>query len=184
MSIKNLPIDQNTRAESMWRIISQRVDFRHKRVIDLGCGTGDFLWRVRIAGADQIIGIDTQNKIMDLPNIYERLHTPRGGMQGHTGVLAWDLNDYSNLHTGNIAFCFSVLPYLDNPIGFLTWMANSFSLCLIEVQYIPEPYNIGKTNDKEMGELFKECGFKNMESIGATHVKIRDAWRSIWMCSK
>ena len=57
-----IPTDTNTRAESMWRIISQRVDFRQKSVVDLGCGHGEMLWRCYLAGAEEVRGIEREWK--------------------------------------------------------------------------------------------------------------------------
>lgn len=187
------PEDHNTRAKEMWRIISQEVDFRHKRVVDLGCGTGDFLWRAYEAGADQVVGIDKSEKIGVLPQEYTRMLKPNIKRFGAIGVCAWDLNDFFAITPKDnknpiydIAMCFSVIPYLDDPRAFMNWMANSFPISLIEVQYTKEPYNIGKANDSQMAQLLIDCGFNTTTPIGSTYVAIpsRNTWRTIWRCEK
>lgn len=183
----NIPPDVNTRAEDMWRIISQKVDFRNKNVLDIGCGHGEMLWRAFVSGADYVEGIDinvvqlkefhpvsyrtnfdirvSKKDINEIVLIYDK--------SGHT--LEW-LNDF------DIAFCFSVLPYLANIQLTLKWMSHNFPLCLIEAQYIPEPYNIGVEDDYAMHSLLLEH-FKYVQLLGKTYVKIRDTYRTIWSCS-
>lgn len=195
------PPDQNTRAEAMWRIISQHVDFRGKRVMDLGCGTGDFLWRVAHT-ASKVVGVDKDSaKIATLAarDGHFLMGNQRAAIaSGNLGVLTWDLNNYSELIKGktkhdysspfNVALCFSVLPYLDNIPAVLEWMAYNFELCLIEAQYAPEPYNVGVLSDRGMAQLLLNSGFVDVEPLGYTVVKDRfdddgnPTKRTIWMC--
>lgn len=182
-NIMKIPDDVNTRAESMWRIISQRVDFRGKSVIDLGCGHGEMLWRAYIAGAKNVTGFDINHSNMPdyLSTFYpDEFHFVSGNLNTIiNGAYPWyDLDD--------IAICFSVLPYLDNPFEFATWMAKTFSECLIEVQYYPEPYNIGDNirSDKDMYYWLGECGFATVIPLGKTDIEIRSTFRTIWYCTK
>lgn len=173
-----IPQDVNTRAEDMWRIISQKVDFRKKSVIDLGCGHGEMLWRAYVAGAKEVYGVDK-----DISKSYGR-----GGINADNiwytetdiNVL---INDSVFQPKYDIAFCFSVIPYLDKPLDALHWMADNFELCLLEIQYDPEPYNIGPKDDAEMFSLLRNNGFDIVMNIGRTRVEIRDTYRTIWACS-
>ena len=160
--------DVNKRAADMWTIISRRVNFRNKFVIDLGCGYGEFLWRAEIAGAKVVVGVDKENK---------------------TGapILNFDLNDPKRagfFNSFDIAFCFSVLPYLDDIPGTLQWMAETFPVCLIEAQYEPEPYNIAVPDDERMMQLLLKH-FKMAYPLGFTTVQIEERGfpkRTIWRC--
>lgn len=181
-----IPPDKNTRAEAMWRIVSQHVDFRGKRVIDLGCGTGDFLWRAYIAGAT-VQGIDIHDA---------RLFDPiwvKGENLSINAYLKMDMNKsfvYEFSAGYDIAMCFSVLPYLDDIPAILRRMSKNFELCLIEAQYAPEPYNVGVVSDRGMAQLLLNNGFTDVESLGTTVVEGRfnevsgkAIERTIWMCS-
>lgn len=167
-----IPPDKNTRAEAMWRIISQEVDFRKKVVLDLGCGTGDFLWRVHIAGAEYVWGID-EDTYFEGSEEYNI---------GFDQTSIEELIQYRVPPPANIAFCFSVLPYVDDIPVTLQWMAKTFELCLIEAQYDPEPYNVGVASDVGMAQLLVNNGFSDVKPIGKTYVDIRDTHRTIWSC--
>lgn len=179
-----IPDDVNTRAEAMWDIVKRSVDFRGKSVIDLGCGHGEMLWRAYIAGAINVTGTDKnwENMPEHLSIFYpEEFHIVKGDLNKITnGSYPWyDVDD--------IAICFSVLPYLDNPFGFASWMAKTFQECLIEVQYYPEPYNIGDNirSDEDMQYWLEEAGFSNTIPLGKTEVRIRfPHYRTIWYCTR
>ena len=171
-----IPEDKNTRAEEMWQIISKNVDFRNKRVIDLGCGTGDFIWRAYIAGAKSILGFDIEySKIAHIKEWKKPLDI---------SFMVDDLNKIigESWFGFDIAMCFSVLPYLDDIPATIKWMADNFSLSLIEAQYDPEPYNIGVVSDVGMAQLLLNNGFSDVEPIGQSYVDYRDQWRTIWKC--
>ncbi len=170
-----IPPDQNERAELMWRAISREVDFRRKKVVDLGCGTGDFLWRAWLAGARDVLGIDREMKT----NIQDE--------NDNIKVMLWDINNYpgKSLFDRDIAMCFSVLPYLDNPAATVKWMSDMFPLCIIEAQYEPEPYCLKRIGgDTGMTQFLLDNGFHKVRPIGKTYIDIRDTWRTIWVCSK
>lgn len=171
-----IPEDKNTRAEVMWQAISRNVDFRNKKVIDLGCGTGDFLWRAYVAGAREVLGIDIEySKIEHLKDWKKPIN------------ISFQIDDLNkavgeNWFGGNIAICFSVLPYLDDIPATIQWMADNFNLSLIEAQYDPEPHNVGIVSDRGMAQLLLNNGFNDVEPIGKSYVDYRDQWRTIWKC--
>lgn len=58
-SIGPLFIDTEWRSDWKWdRIETHIADLRGRTVLDVGCGSGYHLWRMRKAGADQVLGID------------------------------------------------------------------------------------------------------------------------------
>lgn len=177
----NIPPDVNTRAEEMWRIISQKVDFRKKSVIDLGCGHGEMLWRAYVAGAKMVYGIECESSKIECYMENEWISNP------DVFVTLEDINELvrigQNIYGYDIAMCFSVLPYLNNIQETLRWMSIQFELCLLEIQYAPEPYNIGPGNDEQMFSLLRDAGFDIVMNLGSTYVKIRDVHRTIWACS-
>lgn len=175
--------DTNTRARQMWEVISQNVDFRKKYVIDLGCGHGEMLWRCVLAGAEYVVGCDKEQKpnARELAMIYPEIK-----------LIETDLNVAVNHGTPywlrerawDIALCFSVLPYLDDPHRALKWMAKNFPEVLLEIQYEPEPYNICTRNDEQTFSVLRRAGFEVVYQIGQSYVESRDVYRTIWKCQK
>jgi len=164
--------DYNTRANDMWRPISQAVNFRKKRVIDLGCGYGDFTWRAHIAGAKWVKGIDEVELFVSSTKDIELMNIDINELvKGSVIILA----------QADICMCFSVLAYLNDIPATLQWMADNFKISLIEVRYEPEPFNTGISNDEQMLNLLLRH-FEYAKPLGRTHVVDRDAYRTIWMC--
>ena len=182
-----IPPDQNKRAELMWRAISREVDFRRKKVIDLGCGTGDFLWRTWIAGARFTWGIE-RNYAVIKPFFEDTLDEE--GKRPYSSQITIGIQDLNTMRGElivdyDIAMCFSVLPYLDDPAKTVQWMSDMFPLCIIEAQYEPEPYCMKRIgSDTGMTQFLLDNGFHKVRPIGKTYIDIRDTWRTIWLCQK
>lgn len=51
-------IDAEWRADKKWARLENEIDLRGKRVLDIGCGNGYYLWRMLGAGAVFALGID------------------------------------------------------------------------------------------------------------------------------
>jgi len=166
----------NTRFPLMWNQLRKYVDFRNMSFVDLGCGGGDMVRAVSRIEGTNCIGIDK--------NIDREKIKPKSNISWIDGDLN-DVNRYMGLliNSADIVSCFSVLPYLDNYIGLLRKMAVWVPYSLIEMQYSgdgPGPKDI--ENDEDMERLLYSCGYVLVYWIGQTHLEIRDASRSIWLC--
>ncbi len=51
-------VDSEWRSNRKWVRIADAIDFRGKRVLDIGCGNGYYGWRMLAAGAEYVIGVD------------------------------------------------------------------------------------------------------------------------------
>jgi SAM-dependent methyltransferase len=187
------PADTNIRAEAMWQVIRNNVNFYGKNVIDIGCGTGDFLWRVFEANAIHVQGIDKHPERITVPTIIlgERM------LIGANNVLSGVGNNFPfDIDTAvmenflfqpkyQIGFCFSVLPYLENPLAALVWMRMNFNTLILEFQYAGDGPGLDYIhNDTEAEEFIRKAGFENVDSIGRTEIEIRDTYRTIWKCEQ
>ncbi|MFN3579450.1 MAG: tRNA 5-methoxyuridine(34)/uridine 5-oxyacetic acid(34) synthase CmoB [Pseudomonas sp.] len=51
-------IDCEWRSDWKWERIAPHLDLRGRRVLDVGCGNGYYMWRMQGAGAEAVIGVD------------------------------------------------------------------------------------------------------------------------------
>lgn len=166
----------NKRAQEMWEQIIQHVDFTGKTVIDLGCGTGDFLYRSLKDKAAWAIGVE-----LDPFTARQARETCKSnGVKAI--VLVEDIQTLPEDSEYDIAMCFSVLPYVRNQVSVLKWMKNCAKTSIIEMQYAgdgPGPANI--VDDLDMIN-YLNLFWSKATVIGRTDVTIRQAFRTIWLC--
>ncbi|WP_301362191.1 tRNA 5-methoxyuridine(34)/uridine 5-oxyacetic acid(34) synthase CmoB [Stutzerimonas nitrititolerans] len=51
-------VDTEWRSDWKWDRVSPHLDLSGKRILDVGCGNGYYMWRMLGAGADSVVGID------------------------------------------------------------------------------------------------------------------------------
>ncbi len=51
-------VDSEWRSDWKWQRVAPHLDLAGKRVLDVGCGNGYYMWRMLGAGADAVVGID------------------------------------------------------------------------------------------------------------------------------
>lgn len=170
----------NERAWAMAQIVKLAYSFVDKNVVDFGCGYGDMMYHALDAGAARAIGVEQNEgiaeialqKCKDFPDV-EMLY---GDVEDPEVQVDLDVMGY-----GDVAFCFSVLPYLKHPDWFVGWLGDHFANVFIECQYRGDgPGNIASDDDEMSVWLLNH--FDNAMLIGRTHVLARDKYRSIWKC--
>ena len=159
----------------MARIIKMHHDFMGDMVVDFGCGYGDMMYYALAAGADYAIGYDEDPSAlgyadMKCEDFKNKEFVPRDLMK----IMEEDEV------AGDVAFCFSVLPYLLRPEAFVNWLGDSFPTVFIECQYRGDgPGNIAD-DDEGMMEWLLDRGFDVAKVCGKTHVLMRNKYRTIW----
>ena len=51
-------VDTEWRSDWKWQRVAPHLDLKGRRVLDVGCGNGYYMWRMLGAGADSVVGID------------------------------------------------------------------------------------------------------------------------------
>ncbi len=181
-------MNKNERAEEMWKIIKPQVAFWNEVVVlDLGCGYGDMSLYAANAGARHVIAVDKSKEMLATTLIKCDFYVDNGTII----LVNYDLNNLdntpnipvNNVPLPTVTFCFSVIPYLDNPPSFLRKLAKLDGLHFIEMQYAgdgPGPDDV--CDDDDMQDLLEVSGFIFPRKIGSTYIPDRDKERSIWMC--
>lgn len=166
----------NRRFPSQWEIIKNNVDFTNKKVIDLGCGYGDILYKCYQKNAD-CIGIEYDknvfnhltDRMLNLPILLKKFNLD-------------DIHNKLSTTLFDVGICFSVLPYIDNPDDVLEWMQLHCDVSLIECQYDKDGPGISSIkNDNDM-ECWLLKFWESVKKIGETKVNGRNISRSIWKC--
>jgi 16S rRNA A1518/A1519 N6-dimethyltransferase RsmA/KsgA/DIM1 with predicted DNA glycosylase/AP lyase activity len=173
----------NTRSPQQWQIISEHIDFKSKTVLDLGCGWGDILFKCIEAGVKEAWGVEQDESICRHLWQSDALSNNKARRIAYADLEQWAFQD--TIPAFDIIICFSVLPYLTNPLAVLKWMKEHSQTSLIECQYAGDgPGLTTIKNDNDMLAYLRLAGWKSIEPIGKTLVEGRDKYRTIWMCQE
>jgi SAM-dependent methyltransferase len=164
--------------------IAANENFRGASVLDLGCGYGDLLLGSAFAGAVDITGVDQNLYCLDIARRKIAKLMPTGV---RFRFLFMDIDIRSVLGNSlswyDIAFCTSVLPYLENREMVLSFLSARSSTTFVEMQYYgdgPGPADI--KNDNDMRDMLCKH-WSEVEKIGETRTGRTPPTRSIWKCS-
>lgn len=165
----------NKRAPQMWEQIIQHVDFKGRSVIDLGCGTGDFLLLALRHGAAWALGVD-----IDPHTARTAKETCKAG--GHAALVM--VEDIANLPPESeydIGLCLGVMPYLENPVKAMAWMRASCQTSIIETPYAGDGPGPKAIVDDLDCLRFLEMFWGKPEVIGFTETD-KGRRRTLWKC--
>ena len=51
-------VDTEWHSDWKWSRVAPHINLKHKRILDVGCGNGYYMWRMLGAGAHSVIGVD------------------------------------------------------------------------------------------------------------------------------
>jgi len=99
-------------------------------------------------------------------------------------IIKEDIDFLPTRQKVDIAICFSVLPYLENPICALRWINLHSDIALIECQYDGDGAGFQCLKENRHMEmcLIEDAKFQRVQTIGYTLVEGRNTKRFIWMC--
>jgi len=113
--IHGLHIDTEWRSDFKWDRLAPHISsLKNKYVLDIGCGSGYHLWRMRGAGAEFVVGIDpTQLFLMQFNAIQHFVQDP------NVNLLPLGVEDLPELKSFDTVFAMGVLYHRRSPIDFL-----------------------------------------------------------------
>ncbi len=113
--IHGLHIDTEWRSDFKWdRLVPYISDLKHRYVLDIGCGSGYHLWRMRGAGAKFVVGIDpTQLFLMQFNAVQHFIQDP------NVHLLPLGVEQLPELKAFDTVFAMGVLYHRRSPIDFI-----------------------------------------------------------------
>jgi tRNA (mo5U34)-methyltransferase len=113
--IHGLHIDTEWRSDFKWdRLAPHIADLSGKYVLDIGCGSGYHLWRMRGAGAEFVVGIDpTQLFLMQFNAVQHFIN------DHNVNLLPLGVEELPDLAAFDTVFSMGVLYHRKSPIDFL-----------------------------------------------------------------
>lgn len=113
--IHGLHIDTEWRSDFKWDRLAEHIsDLSGKYVLDIGCGSGYHLWRMRGAGAKFVVGIDpTQLFLMQFNALQHFIGDPA------VNLLPLGVEQLPELKSFDTVFAMGVLYHRRSPIDFI-----------------------------------------------------------------
>ena len=113
--IHGLHIDTEWRSDFKWDRLAPHIsDLSNRYVLDIGCGSGYHLWRMRGAGAEFVVGIDpTQLFLTQFQAIQHFVQDE------HVNLLPLGVEQLPELNAFDTVFAMGVLYHRRSPIDFL-----------------------------------------------------------------
>mgnify|MGYP000117166312 FL=1 len=113
--IHGLHIDTEWRSDFKWdRLLPHINDLKDRYVLDIGCGSGYHLWRMRGAGAKFVVGIDpTQLFLMQFNSIQHFIN------DDNVHLLPLGVEQLPELQAFDTVFAMGVLYHRRSPIDFI-----------------------------------------------------------------
>ena len=121
--IHGLHIDTEWRSDFKWdRLVPHISDLTNRYVLDIGCGSGYHLWRMRGAGAKFVVGIDpTQLFLTQFQAIQHFIQDDQ------VNLLPLGVEQLPELNAFDTVFAMGVLYHRRSPIDFLYQLKSQLS---------------------------------------------------------
>lgn len=161
--------------------ITKVVDFKGKSVLDIGASMGYYSFAASELGAHSVFPIETYSPGCYVMDQVARIY--------HRGVFPFNQNikdfDFENMKV-EIIFAFSVLPYLGQPDPeplkeVLRRMAKTCEVAFIEMGDGGSALEWCE-GDANFQDLFEECGFEDVKSLGPMFSSHSNTYRTLWEC--
>ncbi len=118
--IHGLHIDTEWRSDWKWdRVLPHLAPLQHRTVLDVGCGSGYHLWRMRGAGAELVVGIDPSQLFFCQFQAIKHFHPDPA-----VHLLPIGIDDMPELKSFDTVFSMGVLYHRRSPLDFLQQLKN------------------------------------------------------------
>ncbi len=193
--IHGLHIDTEWRSDFKWDRLSPHIsDLKNRYVLDIGCGSGYHLWRMRGAGAKFVVGIDpTQLFLMQFNAIQHFIQDPS------VNLLPLGVEDLPELNCFDTVFSMGVLYHRRSPIDFLYQLKAQLvqggelvletlivdgdeNTVLVPGERYAKMRNVWfLPSGKAMCAWLARCGFKNIRMVNIDTTTLDEQRKTEWI---
>tara|TARA_R110002050_G_scaffold17530_1_gene51934 strand:- start:265 stop:1230 length:966 start_codon:yes stop_codon:yes gene_type:complete len=193
--IHGLHIDTEWRSDFKWDRLAEHIgDLSNKYVLDIGCGSGYHLWRMRGAGAKFVVGIDpTQLFLMQFNAVQHFIQDKK------VNLLPLGVEDLPELKAFDTVFAMGVLYHRRSPIDFLYQLKSQLAqggelvletlivdgdenTVLVPGERYAKMRNVWfLPSAKAMCAWMERCGFKNIRVVNTDITAIDEQRKTQWI---
>jgi len=193
--IHGLHIDTEWRSDFKWDRLAPHIsDLTNRYVLDIGCGSGYHLWRMRGAGAKFVVGIDPTQLFFMQFNAIKHF-----AQDDNVHLLPLGVEDLPELKTFDTVFAMGVLYHRKSPIDFLyqlkAQLAKGGELVLetlvvngdINTVLVPGERYAKMRNVwflpscDAMVAWLERCGFKNIKVVNTDVTALNEQRKTDWI---
>ncbi|MEW6992705.1 tRNA 5-methoxyuridine(34)/uridine 5-oxyacetic acid(34) synthase CmoB [Colwelliaceae bacterium MEBiC 14330] len=196
--IHGLHIDTEWRSDFKWDRLAKHIsDLSNKYVLDVGCGSGYHLWRMRGAGAKFVVGIDpTQLFLMQFNAVKHFIQDE----QVH--LLPLGIEQLPQLKAFDTVFSMGVLYHRKSPIDFLYQLKAQLvkggelvletlivdgdeNTVLVPGERYAKMRNVWfLPSEKAMCAWLERCGFSNVRLVNTEITTLEEQRKTDWVDSE
>ena len=191
-----LPIDTEWRSCLKWDRLAEHVEFRERRVLDVGCGNGYYGWRMLHAGASLVLGFDPFLLFLMQFEVIRRYADPA---VAHYVLPLTDEDIPERLNAFDVTLSMGVLYHRTSPIDHLQSLWHSLRpggtlvletliiesddlTCLVPEDRYAKMRNVWFIPSIPMLLLWlKRTGFRDMQVIDVSPTTSDEQRRTDWM---
>ncbi|WP_286266703.1 tRNA 5-methoxyuridine(34)/uridine 5-oxyacetic acid(34) synthase CmoB [Thalassotalea atypica] len=193
--IHGLHIDTEWRSDFKWdRLVPHISDLKDRYVLDIGCGSGYHLWRMRGEGAKFVVGIDpTQLFVMQFNAIQHFIKDT------NVNLLPLGVEQLPELKAFDTVFAMGVLYHRRSPIDFLYQLKSQLNkggelvletlivngdenTVLVPGERYAKMRNVWFLPSGEaMCAWLERCGFKNVRMVNTDITAVEEQRKTDWI---
>lgn len=193
--VHGIHIDTEWRSDFKWdRLAPYISDLNNRYVLDIGCGSGYHLWRMRGAGAKFVVGIDpTQLFVMQFNAIQHFVN------DANVNLLPLGVEQLPELNAFDTVFAMGVLYHRRSPIDFIYQLKAQLvkggelvletlivdgdeNTVLVPGERYAKMRNVWfLPSGKAMCAWLERCGFQNVRMVNADITAFEEQRKTDWM---
>ncbi|RHW76143.1 tRNA 5-methoxyuridine(34)/uridine 5-oxyacetic acid(34) synthase CmoB [Colwellia sp. RSH04] len=193
--IHGLHVDTEWRSDFKWDRLAEHIsDLSGRYVLDIGCGSGYHLWRMRGAGAEFVVGVDpTQLFLMQFNAVQHFIN------DNHVNLLPLGVEQLPELKAFDTVFSMGVLYHRRSPIDFLYQLKAQLikggelvletlivdgdeNTVLVPGERYAKMRNVWfLPSEKAMCAWLERCGFSNVRVVNTDVTALDEQRKTPWI---